>query len=293
MTFTRKRNSLHLPVVNTRLQSAVLMQGGLLLNTNFPNSFAFKLEIFLIVLVTSAIMASGFYFLFYRRLQLKDKRREQRIKFLQIHTLQSQMNPHFIFNVLSSIQSLVLNEKTELANKYLISFANLIRKFLDSTIASNFAVDSYELEVTLRDEIELLNLYLDFERLQYDDKFDFELYVDESIDIDSFSIPPMIIQPFLENAIKHGLNPLDRRGKLSLRFYLKDEALSCEIEDDGVGRKKASEIEESKIKVYKSRGLELVRQRVDILNTLDYDIRIFTEDLTPHGTRVNIFFNLK
>jgi LytS/YehU family sensor histidine kinase len=266
---------------------------GILISNKINNFISFSFEGLMIVVITSAIIISSFYFLIYRSMEIKNKQRELRIKFLQIHTLQSQMNPHFIFNVLGTIQSLILKEKTELANKYLISFSNLIRRFLDSTVASNNTVDSYDVEVTLKDEIELLNLYLDFERLQYDDKFDIEFNVDDSINMELFSLPPMIIQPFVENAIKHGLKPLEYRGKLSLRFYVKDEALICEIEDNGVGRKKSEEYQNATIKVHQSRGIDLVKQRVDILNTLDYDIRIFTEDLTPQGTRVNIFFNLK
>jgi len=188
-----------------------------------------------------------------------------------------------------------LNEKTELANKYLISFSKLIRSFLNSTVRSNATLDisSFELEVTLKEELELINLYIEFERLQYDNKFDFELNVDPSIEIDTFSIPPMIIQPFVENSIKHGLNYMEVRGVLKVKFYLKDNSLMCEIEDNGVGRNRAAQMQAETIRAYKPMGIDLVMQRVKILNTLDYDIRVYTEDLSPQGTRVNIFFNLK
>jgi len=276
-----------------KIEASSAVSAGILFVYKIENFISFTVEGLMIVLTTSAVIISGFYFMIYRGMELKNKQRELRIKFLQIHTLQSQMNPHFIFNVLGTIQSLVLKEKTDLANKYLISFSNLIRRFLDSAVTSNSTGDSYDVEVTLKDEIELLNLYVEFERLQYDDKFDIEFNIDNSINIELFSLPPMIIQPFVENAIKHGLKPLEQRGKLSLKFYVKDEALICEIEDNGVGRKKSEEIQNSTIKVHQSRGVELVKQRVDILNKLDYDIRIYTEDLSPQGTRVNIFFNLK
>jgi ligand-binding sensor domain-containing protein len=238
---------------------------------------------------------SIFYFWIYRRLQLKSREKENRIKFLQIHTLQSQLNPHFIFNVLGTIQSLIINKDTDLANKYLVSFSKLIRKFLDTTVRSNSTMDTkgIELEVSLAEELEMLQLYIDFEKLQYGDKFEYIISVSDDIDIDSFTIPPLIIQPFIENCIKHGLMYREDQGILNIKFYQADENLICEISDNGVGRKKAAEIQSESIKIYKSRGIDLVKERVQILNTLDYDIRIFTEDMEPQGTRVNIFFNIK
>lgn len=272
-----------------------LLYNKLSLNFLFIGQESIRINSAILIGGVVFLLSSFLYFWFYRILQLKNKEREQRIKFLQIQTLQSQLNPHFIFNVLSSIQSLVLNEKTELANKYLISFSKLIRSFLNSTVRSNATLDisSFELEVTLKEELELINLYIEFERLQYDNKFDFELNVDPSIEIDTFSIPPMIIQPFVENSIKHGLNYMEVRGVLKVKFYLKDNSLMCEIEDNGVGRNRAAQMQAETIRAYKPMGIDLVMQRVKILNTLDYDIRVYTEDLSPQGTRVNIFFNLK
>jgi len=272
-----------------------LLYNKLSLNFLFIGQESIRINSAILIGGVVFLLSSFLYFWFLRILQLKNKEREQRIKFLQIQTLQSQLNPHFIFNVLSSIQSLVLNEKTELANKYLISFSKLIRSFLNSTVRSNATLDisSFELEVTLKEELELINLYIEFERLQYDNKFDFELNVDPSIEIDTFSIPPMIIQPFVENSIKHGLNYMEVRGVLKVKFYLKDNSLMCEIEDNGVGRNRAAQMQAETIRAYKPMGIDLVMQRVKILNTLDYDIRVYTEDLSPQGTRVNIFFNLK
>lgn len=235
------------------------------------------------------------YFWFFRNLQIKSREKENRIKFLQIHTLQSQLNPHFIFNVLGTIQSLIINQNTEMANKYLVSFSKLIRRFLDSTVRANSTLDSkgIELEISLKEEIEMLKLYVEFEKLQYEDKFDYTMEVDPAIDMESFTIPPLVIQPFVENSIKHGLMYTDRKGKLEINFYVKGDCLICEVKDDGVGRKKAADIQSESIKLYKSRGIDLVKQRINILNTLNYDIRIFTEDIDPTGTRVTIFFNHK
>ena len=235
------------------------------------------------------------YFWYFRLYRIKTHERENRIKYLQIHTLQSQLNPHFVFNVLGTIQSLVVSDNKETANKYLISFSKLIRRFLDSTIKANSAMDSkgIEIEITLSEEIEMLKLYIEFEQLQYENKFEYNFDIEHQIDTSVFTIPPMILQPFIENAIKHGLMYQDHKGKLDVKFYLKEDTLVCEILDNGVGREKAAEIQASSIKLYKSRGIDLVMERINILNTLTYDIRLFTEDMTPSGTRVNVFFNHK
>ena len=159
--------------------------------------------------------------------------------------MQSQLNPHFLFNVLGTIQGLIINQNTELANQYLVSFSKLIRRFLDSTVKSNSTLDSkgIELEVSLREEIEMMQLYIGFEKLQYKDKFDYFIHVDPCIDKDAYTIPPMIIQPFVENSIKHGLMYLENKGILKLQFLKNSDSLTCLIEDNGVGRKKVAEIQ--------------------------------------------------
>lgn len=255
-----------------------------------PNFHFYALGLGIVFLLFTFI-----YFWLFRLYRIRTHERENRIKYLQIHTLQSQLNPHFVFNVLGTIQSLVINDSKEKANKYLVSFSKLIRRFLDSTIKANSTMDSkgMEIEITLSEEIEMLKLYIEFEMLQYQNKFEYTFDIENQIDTSVFTIPPMILQPFIENAIKHGLMYLDHKGKLDIKLYLKEDTLVCEILDNGVGREKAAEIQASSFKLYKSRGIDLVMERINILNTLTYDIRLFTEDMTPNGTRVNIFFNHK
>lgn len=255
-----------------------------------PNFHLYALSLGIVFMLFTFI-----YFWLFRLYRIKTHERENRIKYLQIHTLQSQLNPHFVFNVLGTIQGLIVNGNKEIANKYLVSFSKLIRRFLDSTIKANSAMDSkgMEIEITLSEEIEMLKLYIEFEQLQYENKFEYTFDIEDQIDTSVFTIPPMILQPFIENAIKHGLMYLDHKGILDIKFYLKDDTLVCEILDNGVGRNKAAEIQASSIKLYKSRGIDLVMERINILNTLTYDIRLFTEDITPNGTRVNVFFNHK
>jgi len=255
-----------------------------------PNFHFYALGLGIVFLLFTFI-----YFWFFRLYRIRTHERENKIKYLQIHTLQSQLNPHFVFNVLGTIQSLVVSDNKESANKYLVSFSKLIRRFLDSTIKANSAMDSkgMEIEITLSEEIEMLKLYIEFEQLQYENKFEYTFDIEHQIDTTVFTIPPMILQPFIENAIKHGLMYLDHKGKLDVKFYLKEDTLVCEILDNGVGRDKAAEIQASSIKLYKSRGIDLVMERINILNTLTYDIRLFTEDMPPNGTRVNVFFNHK
>ena len=255
-----------------------------------PNFHFYALGLGIVFLLFTFI-----YFWLFRLYRIRTHERENKIKYLQIHTLQSQLNPHFVFNVLGTIQSLVVSDNKETANKYLVSFSKLIRRFLDSTIKANSAMDSkgMEIEITLSEEIEMLKLYIEFEQLQYENKFEYTFDIEHQIDTNVLTIPPMILQPFIENAIKHGLMYLDHKGKLDVKFYLKEDTLVCEILDNGVGREKAAEIQASSIKLYKSRGIDLVMERISILNTLTYDIRLFTEDMTPNGTRVNVFFNHK
>ena len=240
------------------------------------------------------LLLSGLYFAFYLNYQHRGKVKEQRIKFLQVHTLQSQLNPHFLFNVLGTIQSYIKAGKFDLANGYLLEFSKLIRRILDSTVKSNSMMDTSTIntEISLNEEIELLKGYIGFEKLQYSDKFNFKISLPEE-DIDELTVPPMIIQPFVENAIKHGLMYRETCGMLNVRFYMRGESLICEVEDNGVGRARAAEMQKNSIKIYKSRGIDLVKERIAILNTLDYDIKIFTEDILPQGTKVTIFFNYK
>jgi sensor histidine kinase YesM len=153
---------------------------------------------------------------------------KNRLLFLEQQSLNASMNRHFIFNSLNSIQYFINSSNKLAANKYLTSFAKLIRKNLDSSQANNFIV-------TLKEEIERIELYLSLEKMRFEGKFEYEIDLDENIDTESIEIPSMILQPFVENSIIHGVLPVDRKGKILIRIYLEFGFLVLELTDDGMG----------------------------------------------------------
>lgn len=228
-----------------------------------------------------------------RRIRLQQQsitERERQVQFLQIQTLQAQMNPHFTFNVLGTIQHLIATHDTELATQSLLKLANLIRNYLEATMLGNESHGSlFAHEIPLAQEIELLQLYIEFEQLQYAGRFTYTIEVPDSLTPETYRLPPLILQPYVENAIKHGLLYSQQPGQLAIRFKLEeDEVLVCTIEDDGVGRQRARQIQDSSLKKYRSRGTELVKRRVELLNQMGYAITIDTDDRSEGGTLVRI-----
>ncbi|MBS2099932.1 sensor histidine kinase [Carboxylicivirga linearis] len=225
--------------------------------------------------------------------KVKAIEQERKKRYLEIASLQANLNPHFIFNLLASVQNLVTQHKPELANQYIIKFSRLIRAYMEATIKSSQVMDQSQEknEISIKDEVDLLKMYIEFEQIKYRAKaFDYELEVSDP-DLLNKTIPPMIIQPFVENAIKHGLYPANKDGKLVIQITSDHEALICTITDNGIGRKKSEELKKDSIKVYESRGIELIQKRIDILNELGYNIRIRYEDPDLGGTKVIITFN--
>ena len=150
----------------------------------------------------------------------------------QISALRAQMNPHFIFNSLSSIQHLITTGNKESAIKYLSKFSLLMRNLLESSI---------EAKIVLSEEISLLKKYLQLEALRFNNSFQFKISVADNLDAEAIEVPALLVQPFVENAILHGL--LNKPGDdklLEVRFKKQDEFVICEIEDNGIGRKVSS-----------------------------------------------------
>ena len=197
---------------------------------------------------------------------------------LELRALQMQMNPHFVFNALNSIQSYVMSQDTASANNYLTKFAQLIRLFLDSS-RSKF--------IPLEEEIRLLTLYIELEKIRFDEKFDFEIVLDKKVS-KYFEIPTMILQPFVENAINHGLRYKKEKGLLSIKFTMKSNYLKCKIEDNGVGRKKAEEIKAKSNKGYQSQGLKITAERLMTYNKInEANIEFSVNDLVQNSTNQN------
>ncbi len=173
--------------------------------------------------------------------------------------LTRQMNPHFIFNSLNAIQHFILQNDMRQSNRFLTKFAKLIRLILDNSV-SNF--------ITLDQEIMTLQLYMDLEALRNKDKVDFSINVSPEIDVMNIEVPPMLIQPFVENAIWHGIMNKEpgQKGKISVSFVQNEDLIICKITDNGVGRKKSQEINESNINYHKPKATSITQNRVEVLN---------------------------
>ena len=182
---------------------------------------------------------------------------EKQLFDLEQKALQLQMNPHFIFNSLNSIQSFIVNNDSDRATLYLAKFAQLMRLIL---------ANSREQFVPVKDEIKVLTYYMDIENLRFDNKFDYKIIVDPGIDDDFVGIPPMIIQPYVENAILHGIIHKKGKGNISVVLSLKEDNILCIVEDDGVGREKAMEIKNNSGLKHKSRGMIITKERLEILS---------------------------
>ncbi|HBS89130.1 MAG TPA: hypothetical protein DEA97_21465 [Bacteroidales bacterium] len=218
----------------------------------------------------------------------------KKIAELELKALQSQMNPHFIFNSLNSVQSLVLDNKTEEALNYLNKFAKIVRVSLDNSSKQN---------IPLHEEIEFLRFYIDLEKLRFQNKFDSEIIIENEISEDLFHIPPMIIQPFVENAIKHGLLKKTDQGHLLLHFKLSEKFIHCIIEDNGIGRLKSLENKKTNGETHVSKGIGITKERIELINSkslskehLNIELEIidlYDSEKSPVGTRIIIKFPIK
>lgn len=222
-----------------------------------------------------------------RKKQKEEFDRKVEISKIELKALRAQMNPHFVFNSLNSIQHYILNSKSSEAAKYLNKFAKLIR-----TILSN----SEKAMVTVNEDVESLNLYLELESMRFDGKFDYSINVDKSVDGDYDEIPPMLMQPYIENAILHGLNPKESKGHLKIDIFIKNNYIVCRISDDGIGRVKSSEIKRtSPGNAHKSLGMKITSERVRILNDINKsDLSVSVTDLrdasgNSTGTMVELY----
>lgn len=207
-------------------------------------------------------------------------------KKIALQSLRREMNPHFIFNSLNSVNQFI-SENNELeANKYLTSYSNLMRNMMENS-NKDF--------VTLSNEIEQLKKYLDLEHLRFSDKFDYEIKVDENLDADAIFVPNMLLQPHLENAIWHGLRYKEEKGFLKLDFRIEKNLVKVTIEDNGIGLKKSKELKTTNQKVHESRGLTNTLERISLLNELYHKnilFQISERDLPQTGTQIELTFPL-
>lgn len=216
--------------------------------------------------------------------EVKSARFQQQLSELEMKALRAQMNPHFIFNCINSINRMVLNGKGDGASRYLTKFAKLIRLMLEN---------SENPTVSLEDELVMLEAYLQLESLRFKEKIRYEIVVDDTIDRETTCLPAMVLQPFIENAIWHGLMSKQGDGLIKITIQEEEDVLKCIIEDNGVGRERALALAESQVTKKKSMGLQITEERLKLLSKerLKELIRITDlKDSMNHalGTRVDV-----
>ncbi len=182
---------------------------------------------------------------------------QQRASDLEMQALRAQMNPHFIFNCLSSINRFILKNEGKTASNYLVRFSRLIRMVL---------INSQKPLITLEDELQMLTIYLDMERLRFKDSFDYGITFLNTVETGNIFIPPLLLQPFCENAIWHGLMHKKGQGRLNIEFSMKDNILHCTIADNGIGLEKSEEMKSKSAEKEKSMGLRITTERLALLN---------------------------
>ena len=213
-----------------------------------------------------------------KRKQKKELQTQNTIAILEQKALQAMMNPHFVFNVINTIQYFIGINESKAANQILTAFARLMRKHLEICLKNS---------ITLSDEIQYLNLYLSLEKLRFDDKMNYAINIDQDIESEEITIPSMLIQPFIENAVWHGLLPKEDIGYISVDFKYQEDILLIKIIDDGIG---ISNSQKSKsAEKHTSRGIQLIHERISLLNKINQtSIHISQSQTGASGTEVLI-----
>ncbi|MEM7101980.1 MAG: histidine kinase [Bacteroidota bacterium] len=229
----------------------------------------------------------GFLIFRYRIIQRQKQAQqtfETQLREVQDAALRSQMNPHFLFNCLNSIRYFIVTNDNKKAADYLTKFSRLIRMILEHSKKKLVSLDS---------ELQLLELYIKMEMIRFENKFDFEVEMSSTVKAAKVMIPPMIMQPYIENAILHGINPKDSRGKIMLSIKKQAPYLAIEIEDDGIGRIQSKALKDQSVLKKKSLGMNITKARLDLADTASHkaDIKIvdkYNEQGDASGTKVII-----
>ena len=237
-------------------------------------------------LIFGLLIITGF--ILFWLIKEKQKRRLQEtqnnLNIYMQQALRLQMNPHFIFNTLHSIQSYILDNNTDLSIKYISKFADLMRTVLQN---------SREQFISLQKEIDALKLYIELEVLRFKNEIHFELAVDPGINLLEVKIPALLLQPYVENAIRHGLSHKENNRKLTISIGQKNNHILCSVEDNGIGRKQAAQLNNIK-KPNNSSGMQITSRRIELFNHLykkDMGVGIFDltdEEGKPNGTKIEI-----
>ncbi len=212
-----------------------------------------------------------------RKVRSEEKQKanyEKKLAGVEMSALVAQMNPHFLFNSLNSIDSFIIKNESVKASEYLNNFARLMRLVLHKSRANY---------TNLNDEIETLELYLQMEKMRFNDLFSYDIQIAPTVDVHQIEVPPMLIQPYLENAIWHGLMHLEEgnEGKVMLSFSMEEQKLKILIQDNGIGRKRSAELRKHKTNPHKeSMGMKITKNRIEMINKLyNADASVIITDL--------------
>ncbi|MEO0573375.1 MAG: histidine kinase [Bacteroidota bacterium] len=221
-------------------------------------------------------------FFFYRT----NKQQKLNNDLLALKSLRSQMNPHFIFNALNSVNNYIAKNDERSANRFLSEFSILMRTVLEH---------SEEDFIPFSKELELLRLYVKLEHSRFTEKFEYAIEVDDGVRIEAFEIPPMLIQPYVENAIWHGLRYKEEKGLLKIQVHQPEESLMIiTILDNGIGRRKSAELKTENQKKQKSKGMGNIKRRINILNEMYRNkVDVSISDLTSDQTGTKVVVRLK
>lgn len=248
-----------------------------------------ELWFYLVVIFSLGIAIWAITFYRMKEIIKRNKLLKQSLSYQQF-ALSNQMDPHFISNSLNSIQNFIMTNDKILSSKYLVKFSDLMRKTLEA---------SKHNDITLDKEIELLELYLDFELLRLKNKFNYEFIIDEKINTEIVRIPIFLLQPLLENSIWHGILHKEDKCSLTVHIKLNKKTIVCEIQDNGIGRAKAAKYRRDFNKDYKSTGLSNIKKRLKLISMLENrETGFYIDDLTDEkgnssGTKITIILPYK
>ena len=239
-----------------------------------------RFSILLVVALISSLLLSILIFRALRAIQTKNKR-------IQLASLRREMNPHFIFNSLNSINQYISTNNELEANKYLTAYSTLMRKIMENS-NKDF--------ISLNVELDLLQKYLSLEKLRFPDKFDYEIDIDNTLDIDAIQVPNMLIQPQLENAIWHGLRYKETKGNLTLSIHQNDDNLIIRVQDNGIGITNSKALKTKNQQAHQSIGISNSEERVRLLNELYHrqiELKISELQAPQQGTLVRISYKIR
>ncbi len=247
--------------------------------------------LFAFILATTLVILAAAYSV--RQIRLREERKTElnrKIANYELQALRAQMNPHFIFNCLNAIQDFILKNEAEEAQRYLSSFSKLIRKTLDNT---------RRLDISLNEEIDFLRIYLGLERMRFDNRFSFTINISDELKKRTVEIPTMLIQPFAENAVRHGkIGSLPTPGVLNINFSIQENELFCVIEDNGIGINQSFKMKSASPSSAGLHAMEITSDRVRTINEFNRKgIRYSVTDKSSlnngeTGTRVEIYIPL-